>query len=139
MKHCNVCKLTKELSEFHKNAYNPSGLCAACKPCRNRLRRESKVAKEYTKKTWKNRDLLRKFNITEEQYTQMLLLQNNKCKICQVDASQLERRLAVDHCHVHGNIRGLLCRDCNVALGLFKDSKEVISKATQYLVESSVK
>ncbi len=39
----------------------------------------------------------------------------------------------VDHDHQTGFVRGLLCRDCNAALGLFKDSQEILERAIGYL------
>lgn len=133
MKYCNVCKETKELNQFHKNKNNSSGLTSACKHCRNRLRRESPVAKAYTQSYWKNADLLRKYRITQEQYNTLKLQQDNKCKICNTDSSQLDRNLAVDHCHITGRIRGLLCHHCNMALGLLKDSPDLLKIAVTYL------
>lgn len=59
--------------------------------------------------------------------------QNNQCKICGIIP---ENRLFVDHCHISGKIRGLLCRDCNIGLGYFRDSEENLAKAIVYLKEA---
>jgi hypothetical protein len=58
------------------------------------------------------------------------------CKLCGVHQSDLKVSLAVDHNHNTGKIRGLLCMTCNRALGLFKDSPELLEKAKQYILES---
>lgn len=81
----------------------------------------------------KRRDsLLRKnFGIGLEQYKRMMADQNGGCAIC----GQLEevRQLAVDHSHKTGAIRGLLCRRCNVAIGLMEDNMGLLSSAIDYL------
>ena len=59
--------------------------------------------------------------------------QNNKCAIC-----KKEKKLYVDHCHKKLIIRGLLCHQCNVALGLFYDSTENLNNALTYLNASTI-
>lgn len=63
--------------------------------------------------------------------------QNGKCQICQGDGFLMredhQAKLMVDHCHTTGRVRGLLCHNCNRALGLFKDSPEALSRALEYL------
>ena len=68
-------------------------------------------------------------------YAQMLEAQDRKCKICGVEGGANNRgdKLAVDHCHASGRIRGLLCHKCNTALGLFKDNPENLAAAIRYL------
>lgn len=65
--------------------------------------------------------------------------QNWVCAICKhperaTDGASKELRdLALDHCHTHGHVRGLLCSSCNRALGLFQDSSTILRKAADYL------
>jgi hypothetical protein len=73
-----------------------------------------------------------KFNITKEDYENMLSIQNNVCAICKRPNKQ-KRRLCVDHDHETGKIRGLLCVDCNVALGNVNESKEILMTMINYL------
>ena len=84
-----------------------------------------------------NNYLLRTYNISIEDYRQMLLDQNNLCKICETAGFKLDPRshtlLVVDHCHQSGKVRGLLCHNCNRALGLFKDNLEAIERSIIYL------
>jgi len=68
------------------------------------------------------------YNITEEEYNKMLLLQNNKCLICDRSITELNSCLCVDHDHNTGLIRGLLCRHCNACLGWYEKYKEYIEK-----------
>ena len=81
-----------------------------------------------------NRWLLRKFGITLDEYESMLESQGGVCAICkQPERGNRAKRLAVDHCHETGVIRGLLCQSCNRALGLFKDDVDLLNAAINYL------
>ncbi len=75
--------------------------------------------------------LKRKYNLTPEQYLTMLKNQNGVCAIC--GKQEKNRRLAVDHCHKTGKIRGLLCALCNTAIGKFNDDVNLLTKAIKYL------
>lgn len=71
------------------------------------------------------------------QYDEMLAAQSGTCAICrQEEKSGRYKSLCIDHCHDSGAIRGLLCSNCNRALGLFKDSPQVMAAATAYLERS---
>ena len=73
-----------------------------------------------------------KYGITIEQYDSMYRAQNGACAVC--DGVNLSgRRLAVDHCHRTGKVRGLLCSMCNSAIGLAKERLDVLKKAVAYL------
>ena len=67
----------------------------------------------------------------------MLTRQNNLCAICKKEGFKINKNtalnLVVDHCHVTGVVRGLLCHNCNRALGLFKDNIESLNTAILYL------
>ncbi len=76
--------------------------------------------------------LRKKFNITEIQYNQMSNDQGHVCYICQ-STDSFSSRLAVDHCHSNGHVRGLLCRNCNRALGQFQDNVDFLERAIVYL------
>lgn len=88
--------------------------------------------KKYHRKKW----LKDKFDITIEEYDKMLENQGGKCAICgSEEPSNNGRRknFLVDHCHKTDKIRGLLCHNCNIALGLFKDDSNILLKAFAYL------
>ena len=70
--------------------------------------------------------------MTREDYEHLLASQDGRCAICGRKPSPV-RRLHVDHEHSSGRIRGLLCAACNPALGLFRDSEELLIKAITYL------
>jgi hypothetical protein len=92
--------------------------------------------KETLKKQFKRYDLKRKFGITQEEYNQMHDDQNGCCKICGRHRRNFTNALAVDHNHVTGKVRGLLCKNCNQGLGYFKDNVELLIKAIEYLKEN---
>ena len=73
------------------------------------------------------------YGLEKEDYNNLLKRQHHKCAICGVDESELEKRLHVDHNHETGEVRGLLCVNCNLGLGLFKDSQEALIYALLYL------
>lgn len=73
------------------------------------------------------------FGLSASEYATMIDSQDHKCAICGRHENELTRRLAVDHCHNKGKVRGLLCGQCNTGLGQFKDSIEILSKAIAYL------
>ena len=71
------------------------------------------------------------YGITVEQYNQMLENQNYCCAICGTEP--VNRRLSVDHDHITGQVRGLLCPKCNMGLGCFRDEIPRLERASQYL------
>lgn len=73
-----------------------------------------------------------KYGITPEQYEDLSEKQNGGCAICQRPCPS-GRRLAVDHDHETGRVRGLLCMDCNQGLGKFGDDISRLKAAVQYL------
>ena len=78
-----------------------------------------------------------KYNLTPEQYEEMYLKQEYRCAICNEHEDETTRKkLVVDHCHVTGNVRGLLCNNCNSGLGLFRDDLSLLAKAKKYLTEN---
>lgn len=66
-----------------------------------------------------------------QEYALLLQVQTGLCAICR--QPEVGRRLAVDHCHATGRIRGLLCSRCNTALGLLDDSGDRLRKAADYI------
>ena len=80
----------------------------------------------------------RQYGITLDEYHQMLDEQGHKCAICGNGDEVEGRRLAIDHCHDSGVVRGLLCGKCNRGLGLFYDSAELLKSAIQYLSQYSL-
>lgn len=95
----------------------------------DKIKRES----EDFKRKKKNKDLIRNFGINIEQYELMLDQQDGKCAICNSHSCKSGRKFAVDHNHETGQVRALLCQNCNTALGHFQDSQELLLTAISYL------
>jgi hypothetical protein len=74
--------------------------------------------------------------LTHEHYEALLVQQAYCCAICGVHASELPKALAVDHNHETGKVRGLLCDNCNKAIGLLKDEPLLLEAAAKYLSET---
>lgn len=102
--------------------------------------------KERNSKRKKRSELLKTFGINADQYQAMLEEQNHACAICG-QSEICNRDLAVDHCHTTKKVRGLLCTNCNMAIGKFQDNLQYIENALKYLqreytvpnVEDSIK
>lgn len=163
MRTCTKCKLDKPLDRFTKSTQTKSGYLGYCKDCDNLRKRASeaklkeenpeawKEKQDQYRKTYRNnhkekvaasdrrRSLIAKFGITPEQYDELLQRQNGVCAIC--DEAPGKRRFAVDHDHSCCPtqktcglcIRGLLCSNCNTALGLLKEDRDRILKMIKYV------
>ena len=81
--------------------------------------------------------LRKKYAIGLADYESMLYAQGGGCAICG-DGQPRDGVLKVDHDHVTGEVRGLLCQTCNLGLGHFKDSPDILDNAAEYLRGSSV-
>ena len=77
-----------------------------------------------------------KYGLTTEQYAAMEQAQGNVCAVCSERCST-GRRLAVDHDHATGAVRGLLCHRCNRAIGLLGDDAALLRAAAEYLVTTA--
>ena len=88
------------------------------------------------------RIVLRKYGITSDEYDALTELQSGVCGICFGDANHGASRnrgfLSIDHNHKTGSVRGLLCSNCNLALGLFRDSAETLTRAAWWVTEGGV-
>jgi len=105
-----------------------------------RLENREKI-KEYhlnNKDRAKHNKLKRKYDITLDDYNKMLQKQNGSCAICFVKEEQQRNKvLVVDHNHLTGAVRSLLCNNCNRGIGLLKENQEVILRAADYLKKFS--
>ena len=132
-KTCKKCGDIKPINEFYvarkdrlpyRSAYNNE-----CKIC-NRAR----VALNHDPIRARNTHLQRKYGITEETYQKMLLEQNNSCRICGTTEHQTRwNNFCVDHDHTTGEVRGLLCKSCNIALGEIGDNVSTLKAMIEYL------
>lgn len=116
MRVCYKCKLTKRLSSFTKDKTKKYGHGYLCKDCRSNFRYE------------------KKYGLSLENYLELLARQNGNCKICSKSHLDCQyKKLDIDHCHKTQKIRGLLCGDCNRAIGLLKDNLVLVTNLAEYL------
>lgn len=118
------------------------GLCRPCYIRKNSHRfpsrsierqREKKSTPRYKAKR-RDSDLKRKFGIGHEDYTALLKRQGGCCAICKAKKPGGRwSHFAVDHDHLNGNVRGLLCVRCNRGVGLFRDDATLFKSAAIYL------
>lgn len=85
----------------------------------------------------KSRSLKHYYGITIEDYDRMFEEQEGLCAICELPETRIIRNkvasLHVDHNHETGEVRGLLCSRCNVAIGMMKENPSLFVKAAEYL------
>ncbi len=125
---CVTCGVYKKWADFNTARKETTGHRSTCKEC---------IAKKRCRKKQKDKDLRRNYGISLTEYNQMLDDQHHGCKICGKDKQQNGRDLAVDHCHSTGKVRGLLCNNCNRALGYFEDDQNRMRLAMQYLDDAT--
>ena len=125
---CSKCKIEKDIKYFSVAKKNTGQLQARCKPCKNEYNKTQKgkeshikyIKSEKGKITRKNNHLKFHYNIGISEYNQLFNKQEGKCLICGRHQENLNKDLAVDHCHKSGKVRGLLCSSCNPKLGWYE-------------------
>lgn len=131
---CPTCKTEKSLDHFGKDATTAKGISSWCKPCKKHWRAlwRKENPEKAKAKDFKD-DLKKNYGIIPEQYNQMFEEQNGCCGCCGKSHENFRRGLHVDHHHNTGQVRGLLCTQCNPGLGYFEDSIERLEMAITYL------
>lgn len=137
-KKCSRCKELKLFSEFYKDKGNTRchGLSYYCKDCclsKARQYTKDKRHDPHHQRVKKNNYIKNRFSITIEEYESRLKSQDYKCAICKIELPKSGNFTHLDHCHLTGKIRSFLCTNCNRGLGHFKDSKEFLMAAIQYI------
>lgn len=111
MKICTGCRIKKPNSAFYFRKVRPARKCKECEDVNNKKWRAKNKPKEALY-DWRSA-VKRKYGLTEEMYATLLRQQDGCCAVCQRPATEFSKRLAVDHDHATGEIRGLLCIACN--------------------------
>ncbi|MFJ2718351.1 endonuclease VII domain-containing protein [Streptomyces sp. NPDC087437] len=119
-KFCRSCGAVKPRSEWHRNATASDGLSTSCKACRAVKGRAQHLKRQY--------------GITEAERDEMCASQMGLCVIC-LKAPAVH----VDHCHNTGKVRGVLCFNCNSAIGKLGDDPDAVRRAAAYLEGNSWK
>lgn len=147
LKTCNRCKVTKKIENFYKDCTRRDGLSSRCKKCESEKSRKyhnsNKEKRNLQNKEWyhsnlkqerlRSRDkfLRRAYDLSLKEY-ESKLKEQPFCIICKSYFDN-ENPGCVDHDHITGEIRDLLCRSCNAGLGLFKEDIKLFKKAIKYL------
>lgn len=119
---CASCKEWFGLDDFYKRT--DTTYDSHCKACH----------REKTNKLRKRNYLKASYGLTIADYQRLLEDQDYRCKICLIEFGETRKTApCVDHCHQTGKVRGLLCTQCNVALGMMKDDPDVLRRAIEYL------
>lgn len=146
-KTCSHCKTEKPLESFwaswsSRHADNRQSYCKSC--CKkkgrawadkNKLSLNERRRNEQTRQKASQRQFikqLQKYDLAQEDYDTLVAM---GCNICGSETSG-QKRLHFDHDHTTGKFRGLLCGNCNTALGLMKDDLQRLQSAIQYLQEN---
>ena len=137
---CPTCKLAKPLSEFYSRGKSGLHRCKGCHRAKNKKYEKAIGKRYYHRHKEERRDIVahqrrqRVYGISKDLYEKLLTLQAGFCPICKQKPAT---PLCVDHDHVSGRVRGLICSDCNRALGLLRESPEVLETLGEYLQAKS--
>ena len=120
---CSGCREVKSIGEF----YAPhQSLCKDCTKADRRNKYQERDGREYVYA----QSIKRLYGITLAEYEAMMQAQDGRCAIC---GERPEERLRVDHDHVTGAVRELLCAPCNIALGGARDNPDLLRAMITYL------
>ena len=123
-KWCPECGEVKPTGEFPHNRSQRNGIGTYCKPCHNRIVEANRDKHGGSR----NYHLRRRYGITAEHFDRMFDEQGGLCAICREAPAE-----HVDHDHATNRVRGLLCFNCNGALGQFRDRRDLMLAAISYL------
>ena len=125
---CPDCSIVKALDEFPNHRTGTLGRGSYCKPCHNVRGRRSRD-KVGGSRTY---HLKRRYGLSAEDVDAMVEAQGGLCAVCGVRPPE-----HVDHDHVTGAVRGVLCSGCNQGLGNFRDSATALRRAADYVERTS--
>jgi len=140
LKICNNCNLEKRNKDFSVNNARPDNLSNRCKGCDSIIRKKYYAENpEYYKRQWKrnkysspelaeDRRLRAAYGISKVVRDFMEAKVNGNCEICGKAV-----KLVIDHDHITGDVRGLLCSTCNRGIGHFNDDINLLEKAINYI------
>lgn len=147
-KKCKKCELVLPLDGFHKDRKSKDGHSFYCKECnkakakswygenREKRRAYDKAYNAENREAIRNYNLQYKFGVTLDEYESILASQGNVCGICGCDADPIVgRAMPLDHDHVTGAPRGVLCSSCNRGIGLLGDDPDRLVAAAAYLLQ----
>jgi hypothetical protein len=140
---CRRCNRVRPAGDF---ASARGRLNSWCRDCYRDWRRTNYQKNPPDPKARRNQHLRRKYGIDARQYDELYAAQGGVCAICENPESKVGGRLrkaklslCVDHDHDSGEIRGLLCLDCNTGIGLFRHDPSLLTAAIRYLTRYKTK
>lgn len=151
MKKCLSCSKEKAFSEFHKSRIQKDGFSVYCKSCKKidgeiyRKKNNDVIKKRRREKKEKNPNIDRDwwyrktYGIDIDTYNRMFIEQGGLCKCCGRHQSEFKKSLCVDHHHSTGIVRGLLCIQCNSAIGYVREDASVLRRMIDYIGEKNGK
>lgn len=128
----------KDNPEYSKQYYLKNGK----RDYNRRKEREIKDLEFKNKNSFATKRRNLKIKLSYEEYKKMFINQQNVCAICYKPETSIHYKsgqksvLSIDHCHKTNKVRGLLCRKCNTALGMFLDEPKLVLRAYNYLIKS---
>lgn len=131
---CGACRITKPIAEFWKCVNSTGGRATTCIPCskkRGAKYIDANREKVVRRAVASNRKRL--YGVTSAAFEALKEAQGHKCAICRNLFAASTRKVHIDHDHNIGDVRGLLCSNCNTGLGLFRDNTENLNSAIAYL------
>ncbi len=127
---CSSCRADLPLSAFDKNRSFKDGLANQCHDC---LRASRRKWREANPRLHKARHIKNRYGVALEEYEAMVQDADGKCPICGEAQSPPFEVLDLDHDHITGKVRGLLCRACNLALGGARDDPRILRALADYI------
>lgn len=134
---CNRCKIPKQREEFYTASYSGGKHRQPCKECHRANKRRDYAENGGIDKVYAQ--LLKdKYGLTLEEYNRKVREQGNRCAVCRRPESVKGkdgrvRRLAVDHDHATGVVRGLLCVRCNLIVWALEDNHTTLPMIENYI------
>jgi hypothetical protein len=131
---CKKCDNTKPLTDFYKTGRkNGDERAYECKEC---AKARIKASRDANPDAARDRHLRRTYGITLAEFNRMLLAQGSKCACCGTDRpGGKHNQWCVDHNHTTNAVRQLLCKDCNIVLGIVEDSPEHLQRLIDYIIK----
>lgn len=127
---CRTCKTVKPNTAFIISEKSANGYLGRCKECTDYYNtNKQRLQKDYMLKST--------YGIDINHFEKMLELQKYSCEICKIHQDNITGPLCVDHCHITGEVRGLLCFRCNSSIGKFEDDINLLTSAINYLQKYS--
>ena len=133
---CTVCRVEKALSDFPRLTESPTGYAYRCKDCNREAMtrwRDKGDNRALASKRSVDSARKRRYGMSVHEIAAWLAEQGGCCAICQQPLSVATRQCHVDHDHMTGANRGILCSGCNTGIGLLRDDAELLRAAEAYL------